>query len=334
MAPYTSLNHGYPALCHAHISKAGGSSVNLIMASEKQTIYAPEECARKLFDHSWCQLARPRSEAVYLVMLRSPRAHVLSQYMECAYSKWGMGVVSKSPEYRAFPRHSKGQPSGAQLASHFDQWVRHFSPAWTPEQGNFDCYTPWDFETRYLSCGMPGAPDPMADHHGKLRNRSRGNVMDSRQPRDESIALKMLNTFAEHGVVGVTELFDESLCLVRYKMSGALPPSCACDAPPSTAPHGVHDNRGVPAHSLADVWNSTLTLVDEITSIDAQVYVTGLAILLSELAALSRKLNVQLICEGRLDKVRAAVAYIPQADVLLHDRYWHVQHGFVRQDLS
>ena len=42
----------------------------------------------------------------------------------------------------------------------------------------------------------------------------------------------------------------------------------ACDAPPSTAPHGVHDNRGVPQHSLADVWNSTLTLVDEITSID------------------------------------------------------------------
>ena len=119
-----------------------------------------------------------------------------------------MGVVSKSPQYRAFPRHSKGQPSSAELASHFDQWVRHFSPAWTPEQGNFDCYTPWNFETRYLSCGMPGAPDPMTDQHGNLRNRSRGNVMDSRQPPDESIALKMLNTFAEHGVVGVTDLFD------------------------------------------------------------------------------------------------------------------------------
>lgn len=155
---------------------------------------------------------------------------------------------------------------------------------------------------------MPGAPDQIGDHHGA----------HSSQPPNASIALQMVSTFAANGVVGVMELFDESLCLVKYKLSGDLPPSCACDAPPSTDPSlNVHNNRGVPAHSLGDLRNSTLALVDEITQVDAQVYVTALGVVLAELAELSLRLKVQLLCEGRLDTVRAALGYMPQAVALL-----------------
>lgn len=149
LSPYFTSFHGYPVLCHAHISKAGGSSINLIFDAQNRTIVAPEGCARKLLDHEWCQLpSASRRAAVHLVMLRSPRAHVLSQYMECAYSKWGREVVSRSPQHREFPRRSSGQPTPAELATDVDIWVRHFAPAWTPNNGNFGCYTPRDFEAR------------------------------------------------------------------------------------------------------------------------------------------------------------------------------------------
>mgnify|MGYP007045385722 CR=1 FL=1 len=92
----------------------------------------------------------------------------------------------------------------------------------------------------------------------------------------------------------------------------------ATEAPnPWVARHGARcrgfRTKSVRPYDFCHYWDAeeapgaALTLVDELTSIDAQVYGTGLAILLSELAALSRKLNVQLICEGRLDKLRAGV---------------------------
>ena len=134
-APTSSL------LTVVHISKCGGSSFCaelktwlLGIASSNSTsshtwkFACPESCAAKTLHDAHRELHQQRKVAVTL--LRLPRTHVLSQYMECAYSAWGMSVV-RWAEARGEARMARRpwDPAPAELAEDFGLWVENSTHA-------------------------------------------------------------------------------------------------------------------------------------------------------------------------------------------------------------
>ena len=77
-----------------------------------------------------------RSNFIFTV-LRAPRAHVISQFLECRYDKWGIKVTKQT----AFPRE------GTDPAD-FKLWLKHFAQGWEPSMGDFNCYNPTNMQAR------------------------------------------------------------------------------------------------------------------------------------------------------------------------------------------
>lgn len=110
-----------------HIPKTAGASV-IVDAGKLNALY-PKDPVGKEHGSLYDRAKRPSSK--HLVMLRSPRTHVISQYAECRYDKWGKKVTTTD-----FPR------SGT-FENDFKKWLR--------AREDFDCYHPQDMQTRYLS---------------------------------------------------------------------------------------------------------------------------------------------------------------------------------------
>ena len=72
------LDAGYPAVCHAHISKTAGTSFEEeLLVEDGPMLYSTEKCLGTL-DVGGTYEACTRSDTVRMVFLRSPRDHVLS----------------------------------------------------------------------------------------------------------------------------------------------------------------------------------------------------------------------------------------------------------------
>jgi hypothetical protein len=108
------------AVRFTHIPKTGGTSLRVDLQPRGVEIGHLEYCAGA-------------PEVGFLeggfnfVFLRSPRAHVLSQYLECRYDKWGQTMTAMLPEF-PFPRNGSDEDG-------FAEWVKHFHSSTFSELG-------------------------------------------------------------------------------------------------------------------------------------------------------------------------------------------------------
>lgn len=118
----------FTALSFIHIPKTAGASL------VKDTRHAfPHFYPRVMQgeEHGSLYDRAQRPNSAHLVMLRSPRAHVVSQYAECRYDRWGMKVTT--PEF----------PRSRSFEEDFEKWI--------VANKSFNCYHPDNMQTRYLS---------------------------------------------------------------------------------------------------------------------------------------------------------------------------------------
>ena len=128
-----------------HISKCGGATFIAWAHRQESPLFPkgfyPENVSNQ--EHGAVFDIRERPDHVRLILLRSPRAHMLSMFKECRYNKWGMRVWAK--------QETEGRPSvphnGTHLAD-FKEWIEYY---WHPLQKPFlGCYNPWNYQSRYL----------------------------------------------------------------------------------------------------------------------------------------------------------------------------------------
>jgi len=113
-----------------HIPKTGGTSLRVDLAALGHEIGHLEFCASApdvgFLKGGW-----------NFVFLRSPRAHVLSQFLECRYDEWGKTMTAQLPEF-PFPT---GDDESA-----FEHWVAHFHNSTFSADGrlahDWNCYSP------------------------------------------------------------------------------------------------------------------------------------------------------------------------------------------------
>lgn len=322
-----------------HIPKTGGSSLKAELSELGIPVDSHESCFWD--DYRLEGVGADTTNA--LTFLRAPRQHVLSQFMECGWSHFG--VKHTSVYAGLFPEKP---PFPSNRSDGLEVWLKHFlDPAWTYDgAGDWDCYNPSNMQARALSCGAKFINDTAAgaeffaahayERRRLSRSRSASSASRSRRLSAEEWvrnSLKSHHTNAHHvrrdGVgpsppldvaaagldaadgVGITELYHESVCVLRYRIEATLPAGCACSS--TVASTHVHDDRGVPKHSIDDVAPSVLALVDDLTRVDASLYLLGLDRVLGDIAKLETCAQTTIICPEKWATLRQATAYLPGA---------------------
>ena len=99
---------------------------------------------------------------------------------------------------------------------------------------------------------------------------------------------------AELDVVGVTEHYAESVCLIVWRATGVLPSHCLCDSVESMVE--VHKTHGVPEHSLSDISNASRALIATLTRIDVQVHEAATTRFLRDVRAMEAAVGQRVLC--------------------------------------
>lgn len=186
----------------AHIPKTSGYSVYTEFHPRSFNFSKSESCI------PYWYIANP--DVINGAMFRNPIDHVFSQYKECRYDHWGKQTTSNTK----FPRNSS-------VSKDFDTWLTHFQ---TPTNDNFNCYHPFNMQTRHLLCNEASGHNHM---FSLQMNVSRGFAM-----------LDKLQW------VGIQNMYHESICVLKYLHTKLLPKDCDCRL--KTKPQHPYVRHGVP----------------------------------------------------------------------------------------
>jgi hypothetical protein len=240
-------------------------------------------------------------------MLRHPRAHIFSQYLECKYDDWGKNMTKLT----MFPREGSDETG-------LNKWLDHFlkeapsdeSNLINGEDGDFRCYNPWNMQSRYLTRGRPGfmKGDPKYAYLQYLPAHHTYSTED-RVPSPVKAAAHLEN-FAW---VGIVQLFHESLCLLEFQFNGKLPGDCICSLPRSTVDKEDHETHHVPPHDAKNLTKETQRKIDQLSVIDAAVYSHALGLVLKRIQKLESALGSRIICAEKLHGIRLELGYLPSA---------------------
>ena len=93
--------------------------------------------------------------------------------------------------------------------------------------------------------------------------------------------------------VGLTDLFEHSVCLLHFQANGTMPPSCDCSsASRLVLPKFTHGQKALSVDRLQP---DVLALIDEFTAVDAQLFARALRLLLGRLRHVEEKTGASLL---------------------------------------
>lgn len=240
--------HKYEEVIFVHIPKTAGMSFRFtINNGGRFGAEHTEKCYVELYKAY--KERKPNKEPFTITFFRAPRAHVYSQFLECKHDNWGKRVTRGSK----FPRNHEDPDD-------FADWVDHFYDSWNKEDDPekrkieldcFHCYHPYNMQSRAMSneCDVL--------HY----------LAPSQSPRDMVHGAK--ENMHALSFVGITELYDASLCLFWIKTDQDDNIEEFCNPKRDKETQVTHH---VPKHSLDDIPKKVWKRVDALTSFDALLY--------------------------------------------------------------
>ena len=285
---------GAKTLCVTHIPKSGGTALKRDLKGMRG-LTLPSLVERERCFRYFLRLRSPPCD-FHATYLRSPREHVLSQYLECRYDPWGKNATKG----RRFPR------GRLDFYADFAEWVQHFarrgSNGTMGYQNDFHCYNPIDMMTRQLSCNGSSTKTKDGPHH---------IVTEGATSLDAA-----LHAVGRMDFVGITELYEPSWCVLIAKLSGTPPPrclsrDCSDGATNTTFPALSHVTHGVPPHSVSHVRSSTLREIDGFTRLDSVL--VGVKRFLADARAVEKASGATILCPAELDRLDRALALRPMS---------------------
>ena len=197
------------------------------------------------------------SRCVSVGFIRSPSHQVFSQFLECKYDTWGKTTTRNT----AFPRNLSDKDG-------FHWWLRHFESS----TNNFGCYHPFNMQVRSFL--------PSCKNTHEYASITKGEA---------EVAIRTMHKL---DVIGLTEHFKLSICVIMYIIAGDLPDECNC---PSTWA-AIHESHHVPPHSLVQFNSSTILMVHENTAYDHLLYVQAQQKFWRQVDYVEQKINKSLQC--------------------------------------
>ena len=325
-----------------HIIKTGGESLELHLAKQPVPRLDYSHCRRAGAASGWrgnltagasgtCAAAAAAVSAVLCganceccaddvrveggfngILIRSPRAHMLSLFSHChtAHTKntwrrmWDdvpqylAEVVLRSTEYAC------GSYCGISFEPEWASALKQGLAGDANQERTLRVLPLRDTQSHALTCSTRRGS--LGQHFRVLDGPHPAGPGDTVPPPLDA-ALAALHRFEW---VGLTDLFDHSLCLLHYQANGTLPAACSCHTGRLSLGlprmnHGV--KRTDPSSLTADV----LERIDEHTKTDAAVFAAALRLLLGRLKAVEEKTGADMLSCLNWRKLHAASSHIP-----------------------
>ena len=264
---------------HIHISKVGLSFDRQVSRNIKQRAYGAAFSNRELFLTPVERGIQPEQNKIYFssVMLRDPKAHVVSLFNHCVLFKPPTILSLRDPRLllrqkpiqfkliqSQYARISTPTPAFKRLVKEggIKSWLQHFvgftngSKVYRRNPPNLDdlgCYEPINFQSRFVVTSV--------DKEGNYSFYPPTTVIDR--------ALQAID------FVGLLEYYTESHCLFGYQVTGTLPPDCSdpCARLNYAAEHNINITHGyIPDTSVSDLDGETLKILNQLTIVDAHLY--------------------------------------------------------------
>lgn len=292
-----------PPLRFLHIPKTAGTSAIV----ELQALgYDLGSASQATMEACYPPYKSSSPSTLNFVLLREPRSHVLSQFLECRFTRFGSWVTwADSLRHAEWQKECKRTRCGinrfgerfggsrnrtaASILAGFEPWIRHFArvqgSARRSGVDDFGCYDARSLQTRALTCARRGG---YASHHYDGEANLAGAMEVVRQV----------------DLLGVTELYHESLCLVHFRVQGALPPSCVCNADANRSAGGgtmrhEHRTHGGPRDfGLSALPQALLPTVDAVTRDDAQLYEAALRRVVRDIRSVETQAGARVLCRA------------------------------------
>ena len=307
-----------------HIIKTGGESLELHLASQPSPSLNYSHCRAAGMASGWtaelsevahpgCAAAAAGVSAVLCAanceccahdtkveggfhgtLIRSPRAHMLSLFSHChtahTSNTWSR-LADDVPQYLAeVILRSTEWTCGSYCGNSFAQeWGLALREGLRKGDNQTLRVLPLqNTQAHAMTCSTKPSGDDSVGGRPSLR-RSLGQHFrlldpqrstDSLQP-DVNAALASVRNFEW---VGLTDLFDHSLCLLHFQANGSLPNGCSCNSPAKKVSLGLpRFNHGVVRRDPSGLSPDVLALIDEHTTADAQLFAEALRLLLGRL---------------------------------------------------
>jgi hypothetical protein len=245
---------------HLRIPKAAGQSFR-----SDALLHLPE--GSSLTSEEGCFADAIHHGQPLLALVREPRAHVLSMYMHCK--------TSRDHE------HAARALMPASFEEWLQSWVRLRSEGST---SGFCCYNPVDSQSFRFEC---------AAGSNSMRRQCRPNL-----EVDGELALKNMQLA---GFVGLTEFYKESICLLHVQANNELPESCQCAGEGAASPplklHAY--SHGVQPHSIMNVSETALQLIDSLTIWDQRLYKEAKTQFMAAIHDVEETYKTKILCNDR-----------------------------------
>ena len=238
-----------------HIPKTAGSS--LLIDFKDHLVGGDEGC--------YMLYKKTRGDLFYFIFVRSPRAHVFSQYKyarELLPASQLIHNMSIGDRFNLLPRSNLAFPVGQNVTSGFAAWLDHFmrglqKDGSMTETDSFNYFHPYNYQARVLS-----------------RHCSRNTSWEF-SPEIQTIMEMRRSTAVmnELSFVGITEFYEASVCLLRFHLQLHMPISCTSpNSIDSTMSH-VGKSMSFPRSGIPlALWRK----VDALTKYDRMLYCAAL----------------------------------------------------------
>lgn len=267
-------------------------------------------------------------------LLRSPRAHVLSQFSHCHTAHHttigrilrdvplfaAESILRMTEEACCSSCDVEGNPDWlTALENRLSTDERNILPYYSnnKDERNDDESSSDDADrvlvisihntqSHALTCGKQKGS---FGHHFRRITTENVNPIDEYTPSLQDA----LSTLEKFEWFGITELFMSSLCLLHYQTNQVLPPQCDCDS----LSFVQHDSE----HALG-YWKETrsqrrkvddpniLRKIDEHTRVDAALYAQAVRIFLGRLRSVEKTTGTSLLKCIQWNKFRAKTEYL------------------------
>jgi hypothetical protein len=190
-------------------------------------------------------------------------------FLECKYDGWGIHVTNGT----AFPRNCTDIEGFAIWISHFHSCQKNeclFEPAF--DYNDYNCYNPANMQARYMTCKMSENSSTHYAHHLFSKSEMEPNLT------------KALQGMQKIDMIGITDFYYESLCLLFFKVHLFVPDWCLCSAEKKL--HTNHIQHGVPKHSVTDIDAESTAKIMSLTRIDNELYLFALKRFSKEILAI------------------------------------------------
>lgn len=276
---------------YVHISKTGGSTfITWVNASRFFSRFYPRVSAGQEHGHLYDRVQRPHAQR--LVFLRSPRGHVLSMFKECRYDDWGVRLIRSN---------LSTVPHAGTHQHDFEKWINFYIMRATGNntgKNSMGCYDPWNFQARFMT-SWSARPNWAALHEGY----------------DPSIDA-VLTSYLEMDWVGLTDFYDESLCLLLSRLqsraaAATFKKSCNCQDTNRSALMNVPIERhGSVSSSAVDIYPELAAKMDRLTAVDSLLFSVALHGFFSDIKWLEARVGFRVMCPDTLRKAEPKLAYI------------------------